>query len=212
MEATKSATNDTRPEKGAKKLATQQRIIDAFERILLNEGIDGLGINAIVKEAKIGKGLIYEYFGGLDGLAQAWMQRADMAPSLEDIAGEDLDSFTQRKVRERQARIYINFASMLRDHPAACRILAEDLRYGAQLPEAFQAVKKKLGKSHEDLVMGDPEQHEPDRMAMSFILHAAANYLALRANSSPNFNGIQLDTEEGWEQVMDMLRAVAEGR
>ena len=42
MEAMQNTTDTPKPEKGAKKLATQQRIIDAFERILLKEGIDGL--------------------------------------------------------------------------------------------------------------------------------------------------------------------------
>ena len=105
----------------------QERIIDAFERVLLEEGINELRVNVLVKEANIAKGLLYRYFGGLDGLAAAWMKRADIDPGPEEIAGESLDTFQERDTRDKLARIHVNYATMLRDHPAACRVLAEEM-------------------------------------------------------------------------------------
>ena len=58
--SSKSSRKGDKPEKGAKSRATQQRIIDAFERVLLRDGVAGVGINAIVAEAGVGKGLIYQ--------------------------------------------------------------------------------------------------------------------------------------------------------
>ena len=69
--SSKTSRKGDKPEKGAKSRATQQRIIDAFERVLLRDGVAGVGINAIVAEAGVGKGLIYHHLDGLEGLAEA---------------------------------------------------------------------------------------------------------------------------------------------
>ena len=207
--SSKSSRKGDKPEKGAKSRATQQRIIDAFERVLLRDGVAGVGINAIVAEAGVGKGLIYHHFDGLEGLAEAWMERADLKPSPEDIAGCELEAFQELPANERLARICANYATMLRNRPAACHVLSDDLRPGPALPQLLESVRKHLGESHETLVTQDPEFHNDDAMAKAFILQAAANYLALRANSSPNFNGVPLETEEGWQMILDMIERVA---
>lgn len=211
QERTEKTSNPAgkKPVKGAKRLATQQKIIDAFEQVLLRGGLAGVGINAIVAEAGVGKGLIYHYFGGLEGLADAWMARADLKPSPEDIAGEALEDFQGLPAPQRLARIHVNYATMLKNRPAACQILAEDMRTGSALPKLLNSVRSHLGESHEALVTQDAEFNNPQSMAKIFVLQAAANYFALRANTSPLFNGIALDTEDGWAQVMGMLEQVA---
>ncbi len=208
-ECSVTSAGKNKPEKGARSRATQQRIIDAFERVLLREGLSGLGINAVVAEAGVGKGLIYHHFDGLEGLARAWMEHADLRPSPEDIAGSDLESFSALPTNERLARICSNYATMLRDRPAACHVLSDDLRPGSALPDLLEAVRRQLGESHEALITQDPEMHDNDAMAKAFMLQAAANYLAMRANSAPNFNGVPLDTEEGWDMILDMMQRVA---
>ena len=57
--------------------------------------------------------------------------------------------------------------------------------------------------------MENAEFHTPEAMAKVFVLQAAANYLAMRANTSPNYNGVMLDTDEGWDQIMAMFAVVA---
>ncbi|MCB1687991.1 MAG: TetR/AcrR family transcriptional regulator [Halioglobus sp.] len=205
------AAKPLRRKKGDKRRATQNRIMDAFERVLVRDGVDGLGINAIVSEAEVGKGLIYHYFGGLDGLASQWMKRAELAPSEEEIAGMDLEEFRQLPARERLAKIHSNYATMLRNRPAACEILAQDLKTGASLPALLEDVRMQIGRSHEALVTSDPAFASKENVALIFVLQAAANYLALRAHASPNYNGVALDTEEGWQTVMSMVESVAGG-
>jgi AcrR family transcriptional regulator len=206
---TDAGTPAGKPPKGAKRLATQQRIMDAFEIVLLRDGVSSVTVTAVGAEAGVGKGLVYHYFEGLEGLAEAWMQRADLKPTPEDIAGEALDSFRKLPPLERLARIHSNYATMLKNKPAACQILVEDLQPGSSLPGILDQVRKHMGESHEALVTQDVDFNNPDAIAKSFVLQAAANYLALRAHSSPNYNGLQLDTDEGWSQMMAMLETVA---
>ena len=75
--------------------ATEAALLDAFEAVLLRDGLRNLSVNAVVEEAGVGKPLLYRYFGDLDGLVRAWGERrglwADLAargdpPSRRDRA------------------------------------------------------------------------------------------------------------------------------
>ena len=62
-------TAPSRPRQRARRLATEDAIIDGFARVLVRDGVSGLGVNALIKEAGVGKKQVYEYFGGLPGVA-----------------------------------------------------------------------------------------------------------------------------------------------
>jgi AcrR family transcriptional regulator len=53
------------------RLQTEQRILDAVGRLLLEQGYPAVGINAIARQAGCDKVLIYRYFGGFDELLLA---------------------------------------------------------------------------------------------------------------------------------------------
>ena len=62
--------------------ATEEKIYNAFLAILKEKGPQGVGINAIAKEAGVSKELIYRYFGGLKGLLLQYAQKGDFFKSL----------------------------------------------------------------------------------------------------------------------------------
>ena len=75
--------------------------------MLQRHGIQGVGINQVVKEAGVGKWLLYEYFGGLQGLATAWAKNTDFLPTDSEIAGtDDADSYARRSTAEQLAGNY----------------------------------------------------------------------------------------------------------
>jgi len=61
------------------KVETQERILDAAVRVLARDGVFALGMNAIAREAGVGKPLLYRYFGDLDGVLQALGARTSLA-------------------------------------------------------------------------------------------------------------------------------------
>lgn len=64
------------------RLATEERIYNAFLALLKEKGPQGIGINAIAKKASVSKELIYRYFGGLKGLLLKYAQKGDFLNSL----------------------------------------------------------------------------------------------------------------------------------
>jgi len=193
----------------AKRKATEAQIIKAFEKVLRSQGAAGIGVNAIIAEAGVGKGLLYEYFGGLEGLAAAWVEQADFMPGMEAIAGEPLESFNAKSPAERIGQVSVNYATTLKQSRLAGRMLAEELMRKSELSKPLQAIRRKIGETHEEFFTADEEFLDPDYMALIFVLQAAGNYLALRAQHSPNYNGIDISRNDGWEMMMGMVSRVA---
>lgn len=56
----------------SRRQTSERALLDAFEALLQRHGPGGLGVNAVLDSAGVGKRLLYEYFGDLEGLAAAW--------------------------------------------------------------------------------------------------------------------------------------------
>jgi len=56
---------------GTSRDQTRERILDAAKRVLAETGYARFGVNAVAREAGCDKVLIYRYFGGVEGLAEA---------------------------------------------------------------------------------------------------------------------------------------------
>jgi AcrR family transcriptional regulator len=194
---------------GKKRQATEAQIIRAFEKVLRRGGVEKMGVNAVIKEAGVGKGLLYDYFGGLQGLAEAWVRSADFVPSMEDIAGEPLEEFNAKSAAERIAQVHVNYATMLKQDKLAGQLMAEEMLQRSALSKPLRSIRAHIGEAHESFFTEDEEFMDADLTALIFVLQAASNYLAIRAQSAPNYNGIDISKAEGWEMMMDMIRRVA---
>lgn len=64
-----------------KREATEAEIVNAFDRVVRRKGLRNVGVNTVIKEAGIGKALLYRYFGGLPGLVRAWGEKTRSGPT-----------------------------------------------------------------------------------------------------------------------------------
>src|SRR5690606_36089768 len=63
---------------------TGKAILDAVSRLILRDGLSGVGINALAREAGVDKVLIYRYYGDLDGVYRAIAEHGDFGWTVED--------------------------------------------------------------------------------------------------------------------------------
>ena len=54
---------------------TMERILRAMGEVIAERGTEKAGINAVAEKAQVNKVLIYRYFGGWNGLLEAYVQR-----------------------------------------------------------------------------------------------------------------------------------------
>ena len=90
--------------------AARIELLDAAERVLSREGVQGARIDAIAAEAGVSVGTVYNVFGDREGLVAAVLERRRDA--THDLIRKTLDTMPDRPFEERFARM----AHMLFDH------------------------------------------------------------------------------------------------
>src|SRR5206468_332459 len=83
--------------------ATKAKILRAAGALLARAGFGAVGVSAIADEAGVGKPLIYRYFGGLDGLLDAFGKAEDFWPHAEELLAVEPGARPER-IRGRPAR------------------------------------------------------------------------------------------------------------
>lgn len=197
-----------RPRRQQRRRATENAIIDAFERLLNRSGVAGLGVNALVKEAGVGKKQVYDYFGGLGGVAEAWVKTRSVWKPIRDIIGEPTTVFDARKPAEKHKIVNLRYAESLRSNPGLCELLAGEFMKDNDVKGAVDHVRQLIRKDFEAVLNSDPRLSQPDMLALSAMAYAAATYLGMRAHHQPIFFGFDLSSETSWRTVFNMLDRV----
>lgn len=187
---------------------TRQRILDAAAKVLSDDGFAAFGVNAVSREAGCDKVLIYRYFGGLEGLAEALGARLDVwlgpLPQPTGIRGYGAV----------MAAVLGEYLKALRGNPLLKRILAWELQDTNELT-------RQLGRAKSLAVtqwfigvraQSGPPPEMVDAPAINAILIAAAHHLALREAHDGTFAGLDLTLPQTWpriEAAMNLLLARA---
>ncbi|MFO1455795.1 MAG: TetR/AcrR family transcriptional regulator [Steroidobacteraceae bacterium] len=193
----------------ARRQASERALVDAFEALLQRQGPSGLGVNAVLGSAGVGKRLLYEYFGDLEGLAAAWAGARGDPLALLPRRAELTRRLAGLDAAPTVAAAMADYATQLRDHPWATQVLLSELAQPATLGRAMRKVRHELGRGYEDVLMeagGFATRHS---VQLALVLQAAATYLAMRARFAPDYNGLDLASPEGWHAAIDALLAVA---
>ncbi len=185
-----------------KREATEAALIDAFTRVVQRSGLRSVGVNEVIKEAGIGKALLYRYFGGLPGLVKAWGQKNQIWPDLSEFHTISADA-EGSGTAELLKRMVLHHASSLREDPMRVEILADQFMNPTPISEALQEIRQQLGEEHQ-AIFSQNKQIQEYRVLMMFLM-SAASYLAMRAVKAPWYMGENIATDEGWGLMMDQL-------
>ena len=196
----------------SRRRATEDKILDALEVVLVRDGIRQMSLNAIVAEAGVGKPLLYRYFGDLPGLLHAWVARRGPQPSGDPeatvaIGGNDPDD---DDFLAELADQLVGCAEQLRKQPIILEMLAEELTAASELTEPFSQARQQQSKRFVRAMLKDARYTNPQVRSKIILLYAAINYLAMRARRSPRFMGLRLDTRRGWTEAMEMIRSLVQ--
>lgn len=193
------------PPKGKGRLkreATEAALIDAFGRVVQRGGLRSVGVNEVIKEAGIGKALLYRYFGGLPGLVKAWGEKNRVWPDLTEFhnippgePGSDSASLLKRML--------MHHAESLREDPLRVEILADQFMNPTPISEALQDIRAQLGQQHQKIFSAN--EHIQEHRALMMFLMSAASFLAMRAVKAPWYMGENLATDQGWNLMMNEL-------
>jgi len=198
----------TRGRGQSRRQTSEKALLDSFQSLLERHGPAGLGVNAVLDSARVGKRLLYEYFGDLEGLATAWARERRDPVALEGRRPALLRRLSKLDPAQGIAEALADYAAELRRHPWAAQVMLAELSQPATLGRAMREIRLELGKGYEGLLVESGAFGSKEGAQIGFILHAAATYLAMRARFAPDYNGIDLASPQGWKAAMDAIAAV----
>lgn len=181
---------------------TEEKILEAVGSIIENQGFEKVGINAIATEAGVSKMLIYRYFGGVEELiAQYLIQKdywanTDAAIINPEAVGDSIKSMFRRQVEQ------------LRNDITLRRLYRWELFTDNQNIRQLRNRREENGCRLIKMVSALTGCPDAQVAALASILSASISYLALLEDQCQSYNGICLQTDEGWNQLMQGIEMI----
>ena len=181
---------------------TEEKILEAVGSIIENQGFEKVGINAIATEAGVSKMLIYRYFGGVEELiAQYLIQKdywanTDAAIINPEAVGDSIKSMFRRQVEQ------------LRNDITLRRLYRWELFTDNQNIRQLRDRREENGCRLIKMVSALTGCPDAQVAVLASILSASISYLALLEDQCQSYNGICLQTDEGWNQLMQGIEMI----
>ncbi|HEY3805203.1 MAG TPA: TetR/AcrR family transcriptional regulator [Kofleriaceae bacterium] len=103
--------------------ATERRaqLVEIARTVFAKRGYEGTSVEEIAARAKVSKPIVYEHFGGKEGIYAVIVDR-----EMEYIVRRITEAIATGSPRERVEQAALAFLTYVRDHPDGFAILAQD--------------------------------------------------------------------------------------
>lgn len=174
---------------------TTKRLLDAVGEIIIKDGFDKVGVNAIASKAGVSKVLIYRYFGSVDNMIVEYLSQDDFWVnfSVDFPRNENLKEFIKKMFRD---QIY-----QLRNSKLAQELYRWELTSHNNVIEKLRLKREAKGVTLITIVSQLSNHPHEEVASIATLLSAAISYLILLSNNCPTYNGIDLQNDKGWEQI-----------
>ncbi|KGN75671.1 TetR family transcriptional regulator [Porphyromonas macacae] len=181
---------------------TEKKILDAVGNIIIHEGFENIGVNSVAQKAGVSKMLIYRYFGSLDELITKYILQKDywINITVDPVKSSNLSRSIKQLFRQQIAQ--------LREDTTLKRLYRWELSAKNVSTNRLREKREQNGCQLIKIVSELTHSSEKEVAALATILSASISYLALSEELNPTYNGINLQSEKGWEQIaegMDLI-------
>lgn len=182
-------------EKEKDRSITEEKLLKALESIIIEYGFEKVGVNLIASKAGVSKVLIYRYFSSLDNMILEYLMKQDfwMNVSLDIPDVADLRNYIKK--------IFHNQISTLRTNKVSQRLKRWELMSSNNAIDKLRLKRESKNVTLITLISHLGQHPHEEVAALASIIGAAINYLILLSENCPIYNGIDLQTDHGWEQI-----------
>ncbi len=205
----KTDTSSPRRTRRRDREATERALVAAAKQVLAEAGFQNFGVNAIARQAGCDKQLIYRYFGGLEGLADAI--GADLADTLTARLQPLSAGAPPKTYAELMKVLALGLVDLLRADPIMQQIIAWEMAAPSPLVTQMVAARgRRLGAWMQAMRGELAPPAGVDAPAVNAILIASTQQLVLSAAASGEFASMPLRTEADWRRVQSALAALVD--
>ena len=119
-------------------MARRAQLIEVGRAVFAERGFDAATVEEIAERAGVSKPIVYEHFGGKEGLYAVVVDR-----EIEDIVRRTSEVIAHGTARERLERAALEFLRYARDHPDGFAVLNRDTPGG--LPTLLVDLAQRVG-------------------------------------------------------------------
>lgn len=186
---------------------TMERILRAMGDVMAERGTEKAGINAVAERAGVNKVLIYRYFGGWNGLLEAYVQRGFFLSMFND---KFLDTVPPAPPAETRGKIWsdyvIDFMREFRERRPSQELIRWEMAHGeTELARRLSAFRD---ESYLKLIEKLAPYPEYDPNAMATLMICGITHLVLISNQRDKILDIDLKSEEGWGRIETAVRRI----
>ena len=181
---------------------SEKKLINAVGELIEETGFENLGINQVAKRAGFSKNLIYRYFDSLDGLIYAYMKKHDFwvnvvteKPDVSDIKAY-LQTFYRRQIAE------------YRENTALKKLKRWELSTDKDFVVEIRAQREKNGVLFLNMMSQFAKVDKKQLQTISTLIDTGITYLAMLEDNCRMYNGIDIQSNEGWQQITDGIDAL----
>lgn len=196
MEASAWSENDqTIPNRSRNKTETIARVIEATKIIILRDGISGLKINKIQRESGRSKGMIYEYFGNIQGLIRATIQQSDPWLMYKDNLHEILKTHKDNFGRDLPATLLKDhFANYIKDPMSQAINLLELTKKDDEVLRELSELRERIAENVFSISDSHFSNSSISIRMITALLAAGINYMVLHKQSNGStFCGMDIE-------------------
>ena len=181
---------------------TECKILEAVASIVESEGFEKLGINTIASKANVSKMLIYRYFGGLEELIAQFIMQKDYWANTGTViinpqsVGDSIKNMFRKQIEQ------------LRNDVTLRRLCRWELSCNNTCIEQLRDKREENGCCLIKMVSTLTGCPNTEIAALASILSASISYLALVEDQCLTYNGISLQTDKGWDQIMQGVEMI----
>ena len=187
---------------------TTQRIVAAFEEVIAERGIEGLGINRIAEKAGVSKVLIYRYFGGIDGLVTYYIKMGKLFPTFDNRMIAQIQPTHSTDMGRVWSRQVIQTFRGFRASKAGREILKATVIDNDELADiAGKAQDEELSRMVAELSFIEGT----DSQAIAAVMLSAMTHLTLLAQSNRTMIGIDLRDDANWKRIEQAVKIIYAG-
>ncbi|WP_460946264.1 TetR/AcrR family transcriptional regulator [Spirosoma daeguense] len=186
---------------------TMERILRAMGDVMAERGTEKAGINAVAERADVNKVLIYRYFGGWNGLLEAYVQRGFFLSMFND---KFLDTVPANLPAENRSKVWseytIQFMREFRSRKSSQELIRWEMAHGET--ELARRLAEFRDNSYKSLVSKLAPYSDFDPIAITSLMVAAVTHIVLTSAQRDHIGDINLKSEEGWERLETAIRRI----
>lgn len=188
-------------------------MIRAVGTLLARDGFQGMGVNAIAREAGVDKVLIYRYFGSLDTLIARYCQEVDFWPMADELIGYDEEAAMKLPQGKRLALIINNLGKALLRRPLTQEIIAWELAAPSEFSRHLNTARKRVTaevfqRFFPDVQIPDSGPSGDPIRETYYLLIAAVVLLIVRNRQDLLFDRRDLNDESHWQVFEQTIERV----